>query len=130
VHGIAISPGKPTILAGVAEKPVWGLPGQVVSAMVVFKIVVVPFLNRLKGMSDKAGATRIPALLSRNIASAKGRRDFIRVTLEHKDSQAFAKPVLGKSGLIRTMIYADGLLEIGEHVEGLEKGSEVEVILL
>ena len=130
VHGIAISPGKPTILAKAGKKAVWGLPGQVVSAMVVLKIVVIPFLNHIKGMSDKEQIIRIPALLSRNIASAKGRRDFIRVILEHKDRQAFAKPVLGKSGLIRTMIHADGLLEIAEYMEGLEKGSEVEVILL
>jgi molybdopterin molybdotransferase len=134
VHGIAISPGKPTILAKAGakagEKPIWGLPGQVVSAMVVFKIVVVPFINRLQGRTKKGRAIRIAAMLSRNIASARGRRDFIRVSLENKDNQIFVRPVLGKSGLIRTMIHADGLLEIGEHVEGLEKGSMVDVIVL
>jgi molybdopterin molybdotransferase len=68
--------------------------------------------------------------LSRNVASAQGRREFIRVLLEHGAGRITARPVLGKSGLIRTMIHADGLLEIGEHVEGLEKGALVDIILL
>ncbi len=129
-HGMSISPGKPTILARVGEKPVWGLPGQVVSAMVVLKIVVIPFLNRLKGLDNRDRTIRVPAILSRNVASAQGRREFIRVLLEHQEGRMIAKPVLGKSGLIRTMIHADGLLEIGEHVEGVEKDSLVHIILL
>ncbi|OGR59601.1 MAG: molybdopterin molybdenumtransferase MoeA [Desulfobacula sp. RIFOXYB2_FULL_45_6] len=129
-HGISISPGKPTILARAGKKPVWGLPGQVVSAMVVFKIIVLPFLNHLKGLDDRDRTIRVPALLSRNVASAQGRREFIRVLLEHETGRITARPVLGKSGLIRTMIHADGLLEIGEHVEGLEKGALVDIILL
>jgi len=129
VHGMSISPGKPTILAKSGTKPVWGLPGQVVSAMVVLKIVVLPFLNRLKGVEPPAKEIRIPAKLSRNVASAQGRRDFVRVILEQEDSQWIAKPVLGKSGLIRTMIHAHGLLEIGEHIEGIEKDTMVNIIL-
>ena len=129
-HGISISPGKPTILARAGKKPVWGLPGQVVSAMVVFRIIVLPFLNRLKGLDGRDRTIRVPAILSRNVASAQGRREFIRVLLEHQAGRITAKPVLGKSGLIRTMIHADGLLEIGEHVEGLEKGALVDIILL
>jgi len=130
VHGMSVSPGKPTILAKSGKKPVWGLPGQVVSAMVVLKIVVIPFLNKLRGLKAKDRVIRIPAKLTRNVSSAQGRRDFIRVLLEKKDSQLLAKPVLGKSGLIRTMIHADGLLEIGDHVEGLEKDTMVDIILL
>ncbi len=129
-HGMSISPGKPTILARVGKKPVWGLPGQVVSAMVVFKIVVIPFLNHLKGLEGRDRTIRVPAILSRNVASAQGRREFIRVLLEHQTGRIMAKPVLGKSGLIRTMIHADGLLEIGDHVEGLEKDTLVHIILL
>ncbi|MBU1341635.1 MAG: molybdopterin molybdotransferase MoeA [Proteobacteria bacterium] len=130
VHGMSISPGKPTILAKAGKKPVWGLPGQVVSAMVVLKIVVIPFLNKLKGLAQQDQMIKVPAKLTRNVASAQGRRDFIRVLLEKKDSVLLAKPVLGKSGLIRTMIHADGLLEIGDHVEGLEKDTMVDIILL
>ncbi|MBU2629256.1 MAG: molybdopterin molybdotransferase MoeA [Proteobacteria bacterium] len=130
VHGMSISPGKPTILAKAGKKPVWGLPGQVVSAMVVLKIVVIPFLNKLKGLAQQDQMIKVPAKLTRNVASAQGRRDFIRVLLEKKDSVLLAKPVLGKSGLIRTMIHAGGLLEIGDHVEGLEKDTMVDIILL
>ncbi|MCK5836789.1 MAG: molybdopterin molybdotransferase MoeA [Desulfobacula sp.] len=130
VHGMSVSPGKPTILARAGKKPIWGLPGQVVSAMVVLKIVVIPFLNKLKGLEIQDRTIRIPAKLTRNVSSAQGRRDFVRVLLEKKNDQLMAKPVLGKSGLIRTMIYADGLLEIGDHVEGLEKDAMVEIILL
>jgi molybdopterin molybdotransferase len=130
VHGMSVSPGKPTILAKSGKKPVWGLPGQVVSAMVVLKIVVIPFLNRLKGLGPQDRMIRIPATLTRNVASAQGRRDFVRVRLEQKEGRTLAFPVLGKSGLIRTMIHADGLLEIRDHVEGLEKDSLVDIILL
>jgi molybdopterin molybdotransferase len=130
VHGMSVSPGKPTILAKSGEKPVWGLPGQVVSAMVVLKVVVIPFLNKLKGLGTQDRMIRIPAKLIRNVSSTQGRREFVRVLLEKKDDQIFAKPVLGKSGLIRTMIHADGLLEIGDHVEGVEKDTMVQIILL
>ncbi len=140
VHGMSVSPGKPTILAKSANKPVWGLPGQVVSAMVVVKIIVIPFLQRLQGYMKPVRQIRVPAKLTRNVSSAQGRRDFVRVVLEDNpfkngplEQEAcplLARPVLGKSGLIRTMIHADGLLEIGEHVEGLEKETLVDIILL
>ncbi len=130
VHGMSVSPGKPTILAQSGRLPVWGLPGQVVSAMVVVKIIVIPFLNRLQGMASSRVNRRIPARLTRNLASAQGRRDYVRVALEESEEGLTARPLLGKSGLIRTMVHADGLLEIGEHVEGLEKGRIVDIILL
>ncbi|WDP91361.1 MAG: molybdopterin molybdotransferase MoeA [Desulfobacter sp.] len=129
VHGMSVSPGKPTILARSGKTPVWGLPGQVTSAMVVLKIVVIPFLNKIQGLSAPGEPVRLPARLTRNLASAQGRRDFVRVALHRGDAGLEARPVLGKSGLIRTMVHADGLLEIGEHVEGLEKGSIQEILL-
>jgi len=130
VHGISVSPGKPTILARSGHTPVWGLPGQVVSAMVVFQVVVTAFLHRLRGLSQPVLQVKTSARLSRNLASSQGRRDFVRVVLEQEGHNLVARPILGKSGLIRTMVQADGLLEIGEHVEGLEKGSVVDIILL
>ena len=130
VHGMSVSPGKPTILAKSGRLPVWGLPGQVVSAMVVVKIVVIPFLNRLQGLTGARPLVRVPARLTRNLASAQGRRDFVRVALDQGEEGLEARPLLGKSGLIRTMVHADGLLEIGEHVEGLEKGRMVNIILI
>ncbi|WP_022665525.1 gephyrin-like molybdotransferase Glp [Desulfospira joergensenii] len=130
VHGMSISPGKPTILAHSGNKPVWGLPGQVTSAMVVLKIVVLPFLRRLMGAAGTDGLVRVKARLARNLASAQGRREFARIMLEDRGDELLARPVLGKSGLIRTMVHADGLLEIGEHVEGMEKDRMVDIILL
>jgi molybdopterin molybdotransferase len=130
VHGIAISPGKPTILARVGSKPVWGLPGHVVSAMVVFSRIVRPFLRRIAGQEDPRPADiALPAKLSRNVASAQGRTDFIRVRLERRGEELWAEPVLGKSGLLNTMVHADGIIEIGKNMEGLDEGARVEVIL-
>lgn len=129
VHGISISPGKPTLLAKVQEKIFWGLPGHVVSAMVVFHVVVKPFIDHISGLTSVSG-WRIPAILNRNIASVPGRTDFIRVKLSWQEGALIADPVLGKSGLIRTMVKADGLIEIGINTEGLYKGSEVDVLLI
>jgi len=130
VHGIPVSPGKPTILARAGGKQLWGLPGHVTSAMVVFNRIVKFFLESLSGMDPSfTREFSIPARLSRNIASAKGRIDFIRVRLyPGEDGVLTAEPVPGKSGLIRTMVAADGLIEIGMNTEGLEKGEEVAVI--
>lgn len=131
VHGISISPGKPTILAKVQNKAVWGMPGHVVSSMIVFSRVVKPFVEHFSGQTRKPEKEhRINARLSRNLASTQGRVDFIRVRLRREDGQLWADPVLGKSGLISTMVLADGLLEIDINTEGLDKGTEVEVIPL
>lgn len=124
LHGVAIRPGKPTILARVGGKAFWGLPGHVASAMVVFQILVRPFLEHLSGQTH-APRRRVSARLSRNVASVHGRTDFVRVRLEEIDGEIAAIPVLGKSGLIRTMLQADGLIEIEMDSEGADQGSEV-----
>jgi len=130
-HGISISPGKPTILARVQKKAFWGLPGHVVSAMVVFSRIVKPFIEHTGGYADVAERElRVTARLSRNIASAQGRMDYVRVRLYRKEGALRAEPILGKSGLINTMVKADGLIEIGMNTEGLDKDTEVEVIPL
>ena len=129
VHGISISPGKPTILAKASGKAIWGLPGHVVSAMIVFEIVIRPFIEKISGLSLKyKKELRIPALLSRNISSAQGRIDYMRVRLIERNGIKWAEPVLGKSGLISNLTKADGLIEIGINTEGLDKGSKVWVI--
>jgi len=129
VHGISISPGKPTILASVGGKPVWGLPGHVVSAMVVFEKIVKPFINRIHGLAEPFPQSRgIPARLARNVPSAQGRVDFIRVRLRRDNGMLRAEPLLGKSGLINTMVQADGLIEIDSDTEGLDKDVPVSVI--
>lgn len=130
-HGISISPGKPTILAKIGQKIFWGLPGHVASAMVVFHIVVRPFLEQIAGVNPKHDNVRsCYARLNRNLSSKQGRVDFIRVRLHHQDGDLTAEPILGKSGLIHTMIKADGLVRIDKNTEGLDKGSVVRVDLL
>jgi molybdopterin molybdotransferase len=128
-HGITISPGKPTILAKVGRRIVWGLPGHVTSAMVVFSAIVCPFLARISGESgSQESRFKVSARLGRNVASAQGRIDFIRVRLRQEGETLWADPVLGKSGLLHTMVAADGLIAVGMNEEGLEKGDRVEVL--
>lgn len=130
VHGISIRPGKPTILASVGGKALWGLPGQVTSAMIVFHVIVRPFLDKLCGVIKKSkNQYGITARASRNIPSVHGRTDYIRVTLKEKDGHLYAHPVFGKSGLLNTMIAADGFIEIDADAEGLNADAEVLVYL-
>ena len=131
VHGVSISPGKPTILARSKQKAIWGLPGQVTSAMVVFHVMVRPMLEAIGGLSgDRLGAAHeVPAVLSRNLASVQGREDFVRTKVVYRKNRVYAEPLLGKSGLIHTMVKADGLIRIDMNSEGLDKGSPVRVIL-
>jgi molybdopterin molybdotransferase len=129
-HGIAISPGKPTILARVFGKPLWGLPGHVASAMIVFIRIVRPFLLHIAGLTASVSEEiRLPARLTRNVASAQGRTDVIRVKLLRRANEWWAEPVLGKSGLINTLVISDGLIEIEKNSEGLDAGAPVEVML-
>jgi molybdopterin molybdotransferase len=131
VHGIPISPGKPTILASAGGLPIWGLPGHVVSAMVVFRAVVRPFLDQLNGISNRRQTVwPVPARMTRNVSSAQGRTDYIRVRMVRREDGLWAEPILGKSGLLNTMIQADGLVAIDINTEGLDKGAQVMVVPL
>jgi len=128
-HGVAMSPGKPTILArvgnGETAKAVIGLPGQVTSAQVVQTVLVTPFLRFLSGRAEALALSPPPfvAELSRNIAGRPGREDFVRVRLEARPGQPpLAHPVLGKSGLLKTLLAADGLIAVPAEAEGLYKG--------
>jgi len=130
VHGISISPGKPTIIARKGATAIFGLPGHTASAMVVAEVFLAPFLARLGGerIFGEKTENKVAAKLSRNIESAGGRDDFIRVKLIRKDGTWFAEPIFGKSGLISTLVEADGLLRIDRNTEGLYQGQEVEVM--
>jgi len=136
-HGVAMSPGKPTILARVGgkavAKAVIGLPGQVTSAQVVQAVLVTPFLRHLSGRADALSAPPPPfvAELSRNIAGRPGREDFVRVRLEARPGlPPLAHPVLGKSGLLKTLLAADGLVAVPASAEGLYKGALAPVLPL
>jgi molybdopterin molybdotransferase len=131
-HGVSIRPGKPTLLADMGGKPFLGLPGHPVSALVIFHFFGKPLLKILSGLSGQEGwpHNRLKAKASRNIPSVPGREDYARVRLEEKDGTLWAHPVFGKSGAIRHLVQADGLIRIGIDEEGLEAGEESEVILL
>jgi molybdopterin molybdotransferase len=131
VHGVSVSPGKPLIVAKVGEKPVFGLPGHPVSAMVSFDQFVVPLIRRLDGEDAVHPflAPTITAELGRNMPSREGRTDFVRVRLENPNGRIVAVPVLGKSGMISAMVRAHGAVIISNDCEGLYKGDLVTVHL-
>lgn len=134
-HGVAISPGKPLILGRVGAKAVVGLPGQVTSAQVVMQVLGHPFLRHLQGETEPfenfGGRPAVRAVLSRNIASKPGREDHVRVRLTPvPDGLPQAEPLLGRSGLLGTLLRAQGLVRIAETGEGLTEGTEVDVLLL
>ncbi len=135
VHGISIKPGKPTIIGrvrrGEVDKAVVGIPGHPVSALMIFHAFVRPILRQLSGESPSpAGeAGQLTARLSRNLPSAPGREDLVRVTLERKDGSFLAHPLMGNSAMISTMTKADGFITIPLEREGLPAGTEVRVTL-
>ena len=124
-HGLAVKPGKPTILAFEKEsKTIYaGLPGHPVAALLLFRLVIGGLWNRLC-----IAKNRVPlkAKIAINLAAAPGRKTFQLVKLDGE----WATPILGKSGLIRTMSEADGYIILDVNDEGINKGEEVEVWLL
>jgi molybdopterin molybdotransferase len=124
VHGIAIAPGKPTIIGRIAGKPVFGLPGHPASAFVVLIAIVRPLIDRMLGIPRPIQRT-VRATLKANIPSQRGREEYVRVRVE----DGVATPLFGKSGLLNTLIQSDGLICIPAGAEGLEQGTGVEVIL-
>ena len=130
IHGVSVKPGKPTILAIADNRPIFGLPGHPVSAMIIFDLFVRPLINWLQGGEyNYCFAKEIEAELTCNVFSDSGREDYVRVFVYKEDEKFYAKPIPGKSGLISTMVRASGLIKIGLNVEGLEKGSKVVVRL-
>lgn len=129
IHGIAIRPGKPTILARVNGKILWGLPGQPVSAMMVFMAFVRPFLLRLQGAADfrEPEGRSFKATLNRQLPSVHGRTDYAPVVVSEHGDVLQATPLFGKSAMISMLVRSDGYVVIPEHVEGLDPGTEVTV---
>jgi molybdopterin molybdotransferase len=124
IHGIAIAPGKPAIIGKIGKKPVFGLPGHPASAFVVLIAIVRPLFDKMLGL-EKPVLPTVKATLADNIPSQRGREEYVRVRVEN----GRAMPLFGKSGLLNTLVKSDGLVCIPAGFEGLEKGSQVEVIL-
>ena len=126
-HGISVRPGKPTLFAEIEGKPVIGLPGPPVSALMIYKVFFSAFLYKLAGNNREKRELGQRAVLSRNLPSVPGREDYIRVRLHTENGHNIAEPIFGKSGLISTLVAADGYIVISEGVEGLLAGSDVDV---
>ena len=129
VHGVSLRPGKPTILAVVGGKPVFGLPGNPVSAMVVFDLFVRPTIYRVGGCPEPPISPVVTARLTHNVASTTGREDYVPVALTVEDGAYLATPVFGESNLITTLVRADGLAKIPLDKHGLTAGEMVSVRL-
>lgn len=133
VHGVALKPGKPIIIGLSNGTAIFGLPGHPVSAMVCFELFVDPALQLIAGIShpEKSLRATVNAVLDRNINSAAGRLDLVRVQLqEHENDMPLAVPVQGKSGAISTLSRAHGYFFIDEASQGFHKDTQVKVHLL
>jgi molybdopterin molybdotransferase len=133
VHGVALKPGKPIIIGLSNETALFGLPGHPVSAMVCFELFVDPALRLIGGISHPENSLQpaINAILDRNINSAAGRLDLVRVQLQERENDTpLAVPVLGKSGSISTLSRAHGYFFIDEASQGFNKDTQVKVHLL
>jgi molybdopterin molybdotransferase len=131
-HGISIAPGKPTIFARACGKPILGLPGYPVSALVIFDLFGAPMLRRLGGETLDALqrlSRTVRAKLTTNISSQLGREDYVRVVMQADGAGFKATPLPSKSGAIFTLVKADGMVRIGMNQDGLEQGEDVDVIL-
>jgi len=124
VHGLAVKPGKPTIIGQIEGKAVFGLPGNPVAAFFIFDYLVKPLLLGLQG--GKVETEQMEARLTRAVSSNHGREEFVLVRLEGTE----AEPVPSKSGLISTVSRANAYFIIPRDQEGLPKGALVRVTRL
>lgn len=123
VHGIAIKPGKPTIISKVCGKAVFGLPGHPLSCAIIYQIIVKNFINKLQNNIDKEYPVqcRFPI----NYHKAKGREEYLPVMLKNVDNEFIAEPIFSKSGLITGFSKAYGYIKIDKNIEGLREGEKV-----
>lgn len=129
-HGLAIKPGKPTGYAIIEGKPLFMLPGYPVSALVGFEAVIEPVLCKMMGRGAPQRAT-VKARISRRVPTTPGIRHYLRVVLRASGNGLVAEPItITGSGLLSSVTRADGIVVIGEDLEGVEEGEEVEVELL
>lgn len=129
VHGVNVRPGKPTILGVCDGKPVIGLPGNPVSALVIAGLFVVPVIKATLGIAAGEIQPGVEARLKVNLSSQAGREDWVAVRLVEEDGQMVADPVFGKSNLIFTLARANGLVKIPADANGLGAGQQVPVLL-
>jgi molybdopterin molybdotransferase len=124
-HGLAVKPGKPTLLAECDGVPVIGLPGNPRSALVVFRLLGVPLVRLVGGCTAPPAEPSVRARLARDLPSAAGRLDVVQVRV----ADGVATPVFGLSALLSVITVADGYVIIPEEATGLDAGTEVDVTI-
>jgi molybdenum cofactor synthesis domain-containing protein len=131
ISGIAVKPGKPTTIALIGKKPVFALPGNPTSALLIFHLLARPVLQLMSGRSATEAKT-VKALAATRMFSAKGRRTFVMVKLKRDKAKGLlAEPVeTGASGAITTLAKADGFVEIPENQQFVDADEEITVSLL
>ena len=129
VHGLAIRPGHPAVLGHVVGRPVVGIPGYPVSAMIAFDLLVRPLLQQWMGQEVEP-RPRVQATLTRKVLSPMGQDEYMRVTLGRVGDRIVATPLSRGAGVIMSMVRADGMAHIPRFSEGLNAGDEVTVELL
>jgi len=129
VHGLAVKPGKPTIIAIADGKPVFGLPGYPTSALTIYRLLVHPVISEMAGIREVEQRT-ITASCASRIYSTRGRREFLPVHLiKDEEKNLLAYPTTEGSGAISSLAMADGFVDIPEEVQILEEGEHVNVQL-
>ena len=127
LHGIAVKPGKPTILGRAGNKPLIGLPGHPAAACMVTKLFVLPLLSRLMGREETA--LPVTAELTESVGANHGREQITACHLRREDGKLLAAPIRSKAGLITQLAGADGYFIISRDCEGLPKGAKVDVFV-
>ena len=129
VHGITIMPGKPTIIGMIHGKPVIGIPGYPVSAIIAFEQIVAPLLHRLQG-KEMPAPPRVEAILSKSLPSRAGIEEFRRVIAGKVGNHVVASPIKKGAGSITTITRANAILRIPLESEGIEEGAKVKLDLI
>ena len=127
-HGLAIKPGKPTIVGEANGKLICGLPGHVVSSIIVFKALLEYFVREKLGIEEIA--PRIKAIMTNNFPSNPGLETYQMLKIKEEDGIFYGTPTFGKSGMISLLSKSQGYIIISAHEEGINKGAEREVYLL
>ena len=125
LHGIAIKPGKPTILGKTGDKPLVGLPGHPVAAYFITKLFVLPLLSKLMGRTQESYT--VTAKVAESVSANHGRAQYHCCRLERRNGELYAYPIRGKSGLITTLAGADGYFCIDRDCEGLPQNAQIQV---
>lgn len=129
VHGVAMKPGKPTILGIIDGKPVVGIPGYPVSAYLVFETFVIPLILKYIGLEEEKEVFQ-QAIISKKITSSLKNRELIRVNLGYVNDKLIATPLSSGAGVTMSLVKADGIAIIPQSLEGVDAGNPVNVRIL